>query len=235
MSSCASPGGSSALRTRCTRRSELVTVPSASHHDAEPGSTTSAILAVLVRIDVEHDHVVEALEQSQRARHVGLRLGWVLPDHEQCPQLAVLHRLEHLGQVPARLGRDRGGPQRLELLAGDLVDHVLETRQLVRERAHVAAALHVVLPAQRAEAGAVAADLPGEQRQVAEREHVVDAVVMLGDAERPAQLGGLGGGVACGRARGSSRPARRSPARRVRASSPRPTPHTPRSCSWRGR
>ena len=49
MSSCASPGGSSALRTRCTRRSLFVTVPSLSHHEAADGKTTSAISAVLVR------------------------------------------------------------------------------------------------------------------------------------------------------------------------------------------
>ena len=47
-SSRASPGGSSALRTRCTRRSEFVTVPSASHQDALEGSTTSASSAVFV-------------------------------------------------------------------------------------------------------------------------------------------------------------------------------------------
>ena len=49
MSSRAPGGGSSALRTRCTRRSLLVTVPSLSHHDALAGSTTSAISAVLVK------------------------------------------------------------------------------------------------------------------------------------------------------------------------------------------
>ena len=166
-------------------------------------------LGGLGEVDVEHDHVVEALEQVQRVRRVGLGLGRVLADHEQRTQLAALHRLEHLGEVPAGLGRDRGGPQRLELLAGDLVVDVLESGQLVRERAHVAAALHVVLPAQRAEAGAVAADLAGEQRQVAESQHVVDAVVVLGDAERPAQLGGLGAWRTRGPVRGSSRPARR--------------------------
>ena len=48
MSSRASPGGSIALRTRCTRRSLLVTVPSDSHQDAVPGSTTSAAIAVAV-------------------------------------------------------------------------------------------------------------------------------------------------------------------------------------------
>ena len=48
MSSRASLGGSIALRTRCTRRSLLVTVPSDSHHEAEEGNTTSAISAVRV-------------------------------------------------------------------------------------------------------------------------------------------------------------------------------------------
>ena len=63
---------------------------------------------------------------------------------------------------------------------------VLEARQLVGNRAHVAAALHVVLAAQRIAAAAPAADVAGEQREVDQREHVVDGVVMLGDAERPA-------------------------------------------------
>jgi hypothetical protein len=49
MSSRAPGGGSRALRTRCTRRSLLVTVPSASHQEAVPGSTTCAAAAVSVR------------------------------------------------------------------------------------------------------------------------------------------------------------------------------------------
>ena len=48
MSSLALPGGSSTLRTRCTRRSLLVTEPSDSSAAFEAGSTTSAISAVLV-------------------------------------------------------------------------------------------------------------------------------------------------------------------------------------------
>ena len=49
MSSRAPGGGSRALRTRWTRRSLLVTVPSASHQAAVAGSTTSATFAVSVR------------------------------------------------------------------------------------------------------------------------------------------------------------------------------------------
>jgi hypothetical protein len=46
----------------------------------------------------------------------------------------------------------------------------------VRQRAHVAAALDVVLAAQRVEARAPAADVAGEQRQVDQRQDVVDAL-----------------------------------------------------------
>ncbi len=48
MSSFAFPGGSSTLRTRWTRRSLLVTVPSDSSAALDAGNTTSAILAVFV-------------------------------------------------------------------------------------------------------------------------------------------------------------------------------------------
>ena len=48
MSSRALPGGSSALRTRWTRRSELVTVPSVSKALLAAGRITSAISAVFV-------------------------------------------------------------------------------------------------------------------------------------------------------------------------------------------
>ena len=49
MSSRASPGASTALRQRCTRRSLLVTVPSASHQLDDAGNTTVANSAVFVR------------------------------------------------------------------------------------------------------------------------------------------------------------------------------------------
>jgi len=49
MSSRAPAGGGSARRTRWTRRSLLVTVPSDSHQPAAAGSTTSASSAVPVK------------------------------------------------------------------------------------------------------------------------------------------------------------------------------------------
>ena len=72
---------------------------------------------------------------------------------------------------------------------------VLSADELVGNRAHVAAALDVVLTAQRHQAGPVAADMSGQQREVDDREHVVGRVVMFGDAERPAHLRALRAGV----------------------------------------
>ena len=88
--------------------------------------------------------------------------------------------------MAAALVRDRHAPRLLELRPKPVVLDVLEAGQPVGDRAHVAAALHVVLAAQRVEAAAVLPDVPGQQRQVDEREDVVDRVVVLGDAERPA-------------------------------------------------
>ena len=81
MSERASPGGSSARRQRWTRRSEFVTVPSASHHEADPGKTMSAISAVLVDDDVLHDQEVELREQPAGTVDVRLGLRRVLADH----------------------------------------------------------------------------------------------------------------------------------------------------------
>ena len=67
MSSLASPGGSSTLRTRWTRRSLLVTVPSDSNAELEAGRTTSAIFAVFV-MNRSWTISVSRLPMSLRAR-----------------------------------------------------------------------------------------------------------------------------------------------------------------------
>ena len=64
-------------------------------------------------------------------------------------------------------------------IAGD----VAIARQFVRERAHVAGALHVVLAAQRIHADARTADIAGRHRQVGDRDHGGRALAVLGDAE----------------------------------------------------
>ena len=89
-------------------------------------------------------------------------------------------------------------PSRIELGAYIGIEDVLEAGHAVWYGAHVASTLHVVLPAQRRQARTPAANVAGEQRQVDERQHVVDAVVMLCDPEGPTDLCLVGGGVRVG-------------------------------------
>ena len=73
MSSRTPGGGGRARRTRWTRRSLLVTVPSDSHQPAAAGSTTSASSAVAVRIMSCTTSVSRPAEQVDGA--VLVRLG----------------------------------------------------------------------------------------------------------------------------------------------------------------
>src|SRR4051812_44756313 len=97
--------------------------------------------------------------------------------------------------MPAILRLNPDVPRLLELYAMLGVGDVVKAGQLVGQRAHVTAALHVVLPAHRIAAAPVAANLAGQQRQIDERQYVVNGVVMLGDAERPADHSAVGSRV----------------------------------------
>ncbi len=145
--------------------------------------------------DFLHDEVVEILEEMDHVRHVGVRLRRILADDVERGEFLRLHSLDHLGEMPPILRDDVPSPRALELRAVVVGGDVLETGELVGQRAHVAAALDVVLSAERVAPAPVASDVSGEERQVDEREHVVDGVVVLGDAERPADHGAVGRGV----------------------------------------
>ena len=163
------------MRTRWTRRSELVTVPSDSAQAAAAGRTTSASSRRPGQEQVLGDEEVEPGQQPDGALLVGLGLDRVLADAVDGGQLAALHGIEHARQVPAALRRDRHAPLGIEPRAQLVVLDVLEAGQPVGQRAHVAAALDVVLAAERVDAGAVPPDVAGQQDQVDQGEDVVDA------------------------------------------------------------
>ena len=71
----------------------------------------------------------------------------------------------------------------LEHLVRRVVGDVAIAGEFVRERAHVARALHVVLTAQRVHADALAADIAGRHREIGHRHHRRRALRMFGDAE----------------------------------------------------
>ena len=104
-------------------------------------------------------------------------------------------------------GSRRLAPQPLVDAADVVLRDVPVARVLVGERPHVARALHVVLPAERVHADALAADVAGDHGQVGHAHHHRGALGVLGDAEAVVDRGvaarGVepGGGAQLGRGR----------------------------------
>src|SRR4029077_21088679 len=103
-------------------------------------------LGGLRKEDVLNHEVLEAAEQPDCSRLVRLRSRGILAHDVDRAHLAVIHRLEHLAEVVSAFRRDRGIPSALEGRTHRGVLEILETWKPVRDRAHVAAALHVLLP-----------------------------------------------------------------------------------------
>ena len=95
--------------------------------------------------------------------HIGFGVGRVLADHIEPSQHPRIHRLEHLGQMPAPLGRNRPPPDAFDPASEHFVFDVLEAGQLVGDGPHVTAALDIVLAAQGHQTRSVAADVTGQQ------------------------------------------------------------------------
>jgi hypothetical protein len=109
---------------------------------------------------------------------VGRRAQEVTAQRDEHLDAPLAHTLDGLDGVGAVLGGRREvelGAQRLH----ELVAHLFPD-------ADGAVALHVAVPAHRAQPGAAATDLSAHQREVGDGLHVGDAVLVLGDAHGPA-------------------------------------------------
>ena len=137
----------------------------------------------LVEEQVLHDEDLQRLERVLDVVGVGIRLGDVLAVHEQALEGAAGSFVEHVGNAQARLTAELDLPLLLEQLARRLVGDVAVAGELVRERAHVARALHVVLAAQRVHADALVADVAGDHGEVGHGHDHGRALAVLGDAE----------------------------------------------------
>ena len=186
-SSRASPGGSSALRTRWTRRSELVTVPSASAHAADGRQDDVGELCGRGQEDVLDDEEVEASTEADRPLLVGLGLDRVLADHVDRGQLAALHRVEH-----ARTGASRAsaGPSRPSAASNFARSSSFSTCWKPGSRSGRAPMSPppwtLFWPRSGLRPLPYRPTCPVSSDEVDQGEDVVDRVVVLGDAERPA-------------------------------------------------
>ncbi len=142
--------------------------------------------------------MLQAAQQLHRVFLIGFRLSGILADDVERIELAAFHRLEHIREIPPSSAGQLAFHACSNLAMLSRIFDVLATGKLVRDRAHVAAALNVVLTSQRIDSRAVTSDVTAEQREIDERTHVVDGVVMFGDSERPTELGALGKRVCVG-------------------------------------
>ena len=141
------------------------------------------VVGGLVEEQVVHDDAFHRLEAGRDVMRVGVGLQDVLALDVDALERAVDGGVEHVGDAQARLRIERDAPQALVDIAGGVVGHVAIARQFVRERAHVAGALHIVLAAQRVHADARPADIAGQHGEVGDRHHRGRALAVLGDAE----------------------------------------------------
>src|SRR5690606_28114721 len=91
--------------------------------------------------------------------------------------------VEHVGDAQAGFRVQRHAPVVFEQLAHGRIGNVAIAAQLVREAAHVAAALNVVLTAQRVHAHAAAANVAGRHGEVGNGHHGGRTLTVFGYAK----------------------------------------------------
>ena len=195
----------------------------AHERDAALGIGEGAVLLQEGRSGEEHMRVLGGLVQEQVLHHhafhrrktrgdmlgVGIGLRRILALDVEGLEAAVERGLEHVGNAQARLRIDRHAPLGVELVARHLVGQMPVAGQLMRERAHVAGALHVVLAAQRIHAHAFAAEVAGGHGEVGDAHHHGAALAVLGDAEAVVDGAIAAGGITDAPHRAPVAPARR--------------------------
>src|ERR1700752_2895866 len=175
--SCRPLFGFITARTRLIRRSALVKVPSFSRNDA-PGRNTWANFAVSLMNRSCTTTSSIALSAAVTCPTLGSDCAMSSPwtnRPRKGPSIAEANL--------SGLRQKRCPPEVFKDLSPRVVGHVAIAAELVRERPHVAGALHVVLAAQRVHADAVATDIAACHRQVGHAHHHRRTLAVFGHPE----------------------------------------------------
>ena len=143
-------------------------------------------MGVIGRLDQEQILHHDAFHGREPRRHmlgVGVGLQNVLALDVDGLERAIDRGVDHVGNAQAGLGIEMHAPQRLERRPRRVFRDVAVARHLMREGAHVARALHVVLSAQRVHADALAPDIAGGHGEIGDGDHRGRALAVLGDAK----------------------------------------------------
>ena len=153
----------------------------------------------LVQEQVLDDDAFHRGEARRDVLGVRIGLGDVFALHIESLEAAADRVVEHVGNAQALLGIELDTPELLEHVARRVVRNMAVTGELVRERAHVAGALDIVLAAQRVHADALAPDIARRHGDVGHAHDHGRALAVLGDAEAIEDRAVAAGGVEPGR------------------------------------
>ncbi len=159
------------------------------HHIGQPGGFGHE--------DVLHHQVLQTGQRMARMVQVGVAHGRVFAHDVHAAHLVriavggkrLVHDFDH---GVAGLVVQLRAPEVLKPGVRRRVGHALVVGEHHRDQARVAGALHIVLAAQRMQAGAGFADLAGHRAQRNQAARVVGAVHMLADAHAPQNHRALG-------------------------------------------
>ena len=132
---------------------------------------------------------------APRMAQIGIGHGRVFAHDIQPPEIAVMDGVHDLDHGLARLRVKRRAPEPLEFFPVLIDRHRLIVGIDHGDQAHIGGPLHVILPAQRVQAGIGPADLAGHERQGDQAAGIVGAVRMLRDAHAPEDDRGFGRGI----------------------------------------
>ena len=141
------------------------------------------VLGGFVQEDVLHDDALHRRQGSIHMLGVGVRLRNVFALAIQGFETAIQRGLKHIGNAQAGLGADGHTPCSFELAAHRGVGHMAVAGQLVREAAHVATALHIVLATQGVDAHALTPHHAARHGQVGNAQHHGRTLRMLGHTQ----------------------------------------------------
>ncbi len=150
---------------------------------ARAGQEDMGVIGRFVDKEVVDDDAVHGGEAGGDVARVGVGLQDVLALDVEATERAVERGVEHVGDPEARFAVEPGAPQPIEQVARRVVGDVAVSRQFVRERAHVARPLDVVLAPQRVHSRPWLADIARCHGEIGDGDDGGRALRVLGDAE----------------------------------------------------
>ena len=137
----------------------------------------------LVQEQVVDNDAVHRSKTRRDVLGVGVGLQDVLTLTVKALEGALDRRIQHVGDTQAWFIVDLDAPDLFKDVTDLRALHMAIARQFVRERAHVARTLHVVLPPQRVNAHAGPTDVAGQHGKVGNADHGGGPLGMLGHAQ----------------------------------------------------